>query len=128
VFCPKYRYRVLRDEIAVYVEREIYSLCSHKEGVEVIEANVQADHIHVVVSIPPKYAVSNVMGYLKGKLAIRVFNRYEQLRRRYWGGHLWSRGYCVSTVGLDEEKIRKYVQWQEAKERQDEAQQKRLFE
>ena len=128
VFCPKYRYRVLRDEIAAYVEREIYNLCSHKDGVEVIEANVQADHIHLVVSIPPKYAVSNIMGYLKGKLAIRVFNQYEQLRRRYWGGHLWSRGYCVSTVGLDEEKIRKYVQWQEAKERQDEAHQKRLFE
>ena len=128
VFCPKYRYRVLRDELAAYVEQEIYNLCSHKEGVEVIEANVQADHIHLVMSIPPKYAVSNMMGYLKGKLAIRVFHRYEQMRRRYWGGHLWSRGYCVSTVGLDEEKIRKYVQWQEAKERQEEAQQKRLFE
>lgn len=114
--------------MAAYVEREIYSLCSHKDGVEVIEANVQADPIHLVVNIPPKYAVSNIMGYVKGKLAIRVFNRYEQLRRRYWGGHLWSRGYCVSTVRLDEGKIRKYVQWQEATERQDEAHQKRLFE
>ena len=127
VFCPKYRYRVLRDEIAEYVKREIYTLCSHKDGVEVVEANVQADHVHVVLSIPPKYAVSNLMGYLKGKLAIRVFNRYESLRKRYWSGHLWSRGYCVSTVGLDEEKIRKYVKWQETKEKQDEAHQKRLF-
>ncbi len=127
IFCPKYRYRVLTGEIGEYVKREIYTLCSHKDDVEVIEANVQADHVHLVLSIPPKYAVSNIMGYLKGKLAIRVFNRYEHLRKRYRGGRLWSRGYCVSTVGLDEEKVRKYVKWQEAKEKQDEAHQRRLF-
>jgi len=119
---------VLRDEIAAYVEREIHTLCSHKDAVEVIEANVQADHIHLVLGIPPKYAVSNLMGYLKGKLAIRVFNRYEHLRKRYWGGRLWSRGYCVSTVSMDEAKIRKYVQWQEAREKRDEVHQQRLFE
>ncbi len=127
VFCPKYRCRVLRDEVADYVTREIYKLCEHKEGVVVIEANVQADHVHLVLSIPPKYAVSNLMGYLKGKLAIRVFNRYESLRQRYRSGHLWSRGYCVSTIGLDEEKIRRYVKWQEAKDKADEAHQRRLF-
>jgi putative transposase len=127
VFCPKYRYRVLTGEVGEYVKQELYRLCSQKEGVEVVEANVQADHVHVVVSIPPKYAVSHIMGYLKGKLAIRVFNRYERLRERYWGGHLWSRGYCVSTVGIDEEKIRKYVQWQEAQDKREEAQWKRLF-
>jgi len=127
VFCPKYRYRVLRGEVAEYVTREIYLLCNHKEGVEVVEANVQADHVHLVLTIPPKYAVSNLMGYLKGKLAIRVFNRYEYLRKRYWGGKLWSRGYCVSTVGLDEDKIRRYVKWQEAKEQAAEAHQERLF-
>lgn len=127
VFCPKYRYRVLQDEVGEYVRQEIYQLCRQKDGVEVLEANVQADHVHLVMSIPPKYAVSNIMGHLKGKLAIRVFNRYARLRQRYWGGHLWSRGYCVSTVGLDEDKIRKYVKWQETKEKQDEAQQKRLF-
>ena len=90
VFCPKYRYRVLRDELAEYVKREIYTLCSHKDGIEVIEANVQADHVHLVLSILPKYAISNLMGYLKGKLAIRVFNCYEHLRQRYRSGHLWS--------------------------------------
>lgn len=127
VFCPKYRYRVLTGEVGEYVKQELYRLCSQKEGVAVLEANVQADHVHLVVSIPPKYAVSNIMGYLKGKLAIRVFNRYERLRERYWGGHLWSRGYCVSTVGIDEEKIRKYVQWQEAQDKREEAHQKRLF-
>ena len=127
IFCPKYRYRILQGDVGTYVEREIYRLCGQKEGLEILELNVQADHVHLVISLPPKYAVSNIMGYLKGKLAIRVFNRYEHLGRQYWGRHLWSRGYCVSTVGLDEEKVRQYVQWQEEKERQIEAEQKRLF-
>ena len=127
VFCPKYRYRVLQGEIAGYVKQEIYRLCSQKEGVEVLEANVQADHVHVVLSIPPKYGVSQLMGFLKGKLALRVLSHYPNLRKRYWGNHLWSRGYCVSTVGLDEDKIRTYVKWQEGQEKRQEIYQKRLF-
>jgi putative transposase len=127
VFCPKYRLRILSGEVGEYVRQQIYSLCRQQEDVEVLEMNVQADHVHLILSIPPKYAVSNVMGYLKGKLALRLFNRYEQLGKRYWGRHLWSRGYCVSTVGLDEEKIRKYVKWQEAQEKQAETQQRKLF-
>ena len=67
------------------------------------------------------------MGYLKGKLAIRVLQRYEKLRKKYWGRHLWSRGYCVSTVGIDEERIRKYVRWQEEKEKENEKFQGKLF-
>ena len=127
VFCPKYRYRILRDEVAEYTQQQIYRLCQQKDGVEVLELNVQLDHVHVIMSIPPKYAVSSVMGYLKGKLAIRLFARYEKLGRRYWGRHLWSRGYCVSTIGLDEDKIRKYVNWQEKRERQLEAIQGEMF-
>ena len=92
-----------------------------------LELNVQEDHIHLVLSIPPKYAVSSLIGFLKGKLALRLFGRYERLGRRYWGRHLWSRGYCVSTVGLDEEQIRAYVKWQEKKEKQIEQQQLGLF-
>ena len=111
VFCPKYRYRVLRENVAEYTRQQIYRLFGQKDGVEVLELNVQADHVHLVASIPPKYAVSNLMGYLKGKLATRLFARYERVGRRYWGRHLWSRGYCVSTKGLDEDKIRKYVKW-----------------
>ena len=79
------------------------------------------------VDIAPKYAVSDIMGYLKGKLAMRLFQRYEKLGKRYWGRHLWSRGYCVSTVGLDEEQIRKYVKWQEKREKDIEATQGKLF-
>jgi len=128
VFCPKYRYRILRDEVAEYTRRQIYRLCEQKDGVEVLELKVQPDHVHLVASIPPKYAVSNLMGYLKGKLATRLFARYERVGRRYWGRHLWSRGYCVSTIGLDEDKIRKYVKWQEQREKQVEATQSKLFE
>jgi putative transposase len=127
VFCPKYRYRMLKDEIAEYTRQQIYQLCGQKELVEVLELNVQPDHVHLVVSIAPKYAVSNFMGYLKGKLAIRLFNQYEQLGRRYWGRHLWSKGYCVSTLGLDEEQVRQYVKWQEQREKHAEATQRRLF-
>jgi putative transposase len=89
-----------------------------KELVEVLELNIQVDHIHMVMSIAPKYSVSNVIGYLKGKLALRLFEKYERIGKRYWGRHLWSRGYCVSTVGLNEEEIRKYVRWQGERDRE----------
>jgi len=127
VFCPKYRYRILKEAIGEYVKQLVYQLCKQKEQVEMLELNVQADHVHLVVEIPPKYAVSAFMGYLKGKMALRLFQQYESLGRRYWGRHLWARGYCVSTIGLDEEKIRKYVQWQEKQEKQAEAVQGKLF-
>ena len=127
VFCPKYRYKILQDEVEKYVIQQIYRLCDQKDGVEVIELNVQKDHVHLVVSIPPKYAVSKFMGYLKGKLALKVFDRFPKLRKRNWGQHLWSRGYCVSTVGLDEERIRKYVKWQNKKDEDSEATQRSLF-
>jgi putative transposase len=95
--------------------------------VEVLELNVRPEHIHLVISIPPKYAVSSIMGYLKGKTSSRLFQRYEEIGKRYWGRHLWARGYCVSTVGLNEEQIRKYVQWQEKREKAIEKRQKSLF-
>jgi len=109
------------------VERLIYQLCEQKAGVEIVELNVQPDHVHLILWIPPKYAVSNIMGYLKGKIALKVFARYTHIGKRYWGRHFWSRGYCVSTVGIDEEQIREYVRWQEKQEKQDEAIQGKLF-
>jgi putative transposase len=126
VFCPKYRYKILQGEVREYVTQQIYRLCNQKDGVEVLEVNVQEDHVHVVLSVPPKYAVSELMGFLKGKLALRLFDRFPALRKRYWGQHVWTRGYCVSTVGLDEERIRKYVKWQN--ERNQDATQGSLFE
>ena len=127
IFCPKYRHRILRDEVKEYVRGEIVNLVRQKEGIEIIEMNVQPDHVHLVVWIPPKYAVSNVMGYLKGKIAIRIFQRFERIGKRLRGRHFWSRGYCVSTIGLDEKRIREYVRWQEKKEKQIEQTQGDLF-
>ena len=118
VFCPKYRYRILKDEVAHYCRQQIYHLIRWKEHLEILELNILADHIHMVLSVAPKYSVSGVVGYIKGKLAIRLFVKYESIGKRYWGRHLWSRGYCVSTVGLNEEEIRKYVKWQEIKDRE----------
>ena len=73
VFCPKYRYRIFKDEIGEYTKQQVYRRCEQKELVEVVELNVQPDHVHLILSIPPKYAISDMMGYLKGKLALRLF-------------------------------------------------------
>ena len=127
VFCPKYRNRILKDEIKEYLKREIISLTRQKEGLEIIEMNVQSDHVHLVMWVPPKYSISDELGYLKGKLALRIFQRYEKIGKRLWGRHLWSRGYCVSTVGINEEQIRQYVRWQEKKDKEIEQQQGKLF-
>ena len=127
VFCPKYRYRIFKDDVAEYIRQQMYSLCRQKEQIELLELNIQPDHVHLVVSIAPKYAIAEFMGYLKGKLAIRLFQQYEHLGKRYWGRHFWSRGYCVSTIGLDEDKIRTYVKWQEAQDKQAELAQQHLF-
>ena len=87
---------------------------------EIIELNVQVDHIHLLAMIPPKVSVSKFMGVIKGKTAI--LNKYKQLRvKPYWGNHFWVRGYCVDTVGLDTEMVRKYVKFQESKEKQTES-------
>ena len=127
VFCPKYRYRCLEGEVGEYVRQQVYKLCNQKDLVEVLELNVQKDHIHIILSIPPKYSVSNLMGFLKGSLSTRLFKRFEKFGKRFWGRHLWSRGYCVSTVGLDEDKVRKYVRWQERNDRDGEDGQLGLF-
>lgn len=94
---------------------------------EILELNIRPEHIHLVMIIPPKYSVSSIMGYVKGKIALKLFQRYERIGKRYWGRHFWARGYCVSTVGLNEEQIRKYVQWQEKKGKEIEKRQLTLF-
>jgi putative transposase len=83
--------------------------------------NVQEDHVHVVVSIPPKVSVSDYMGMIKGKTAIKLFKSYPGMRKKpYWGNHFWARGYFISTIGVDEETIRKYVRYQEKQEKREE--------
>jgi putative transposase len=124
VFVPKFRYRVLVGKIAELVEQDIRVLCSWRE-VDVLELSVQADHVHLVCSIPPKVSVSEFMGLLKGKLAIKLLKTYPKFRQKvYWGNHFWARGYFVTTVGVDEDMIRRYVRYQEDRERQEELQRK----
>jgi len=120
VWVPKYRFRVLTGAVADLVERDIRTLCEWKD-VEVLELNVRVDHVHAVLSIPPKVSVSWFMGFLKGKLAIKVMKSYPGLRKKpYWGNHFWARGYFVSTVGLNEDLIRRYVRYQEDREKREE--------
>lgn len=117
VWVPKYRLRILKGLIKELVEKDIHSLCEWK-SCEVQELNIQEDHIHLLVSVPPKVSISKLMGVLKGKIAIKLFKSYPKLKQKpYWGNHFWARGYFVSTVGLDEEMIRKYVKHQEKEER-----------
>ncbi len=127
VWTPKYRYKILDGAIKEFVEENIKSLCEWKR-IEISEMNVMKDHIHMVVSIPPKISVSEFMGVIKGKTAIKVFKSFPGLRKKpYWGNHFWSRGYCSSTIGLDEEKIKKYVKYQEEQEKKEEQQQQLGF-
>ena len=108
------------------MEQDIRMLCEWK-GCFVSELNVQENHIHLVVSIPPKVSISKLMGILKGKLAIKVFKSYPKLKEKpYWGNHFWARGYFVSTIGLDEDMIKKYVQHQEREEKKIEDQQQKF--
>ncbi len=113
VWVPKYRYRILKGEIGVEVERCIRAF-SERMKCEIVELNVQTDHIHLLVMIPPKISISNFVGTVKGRTAIRVFNQFRHLKDKpYWGNHFWARGYCVDTVGLDSEKIQKYIVYQD---------------
>jgi putative transposase len=90
---------------------------SERLGCEVTEINVQPDHVHLLAMVPPKLSISDYMGTIKGRTAIRVFNKYRHLKQKpYWGNRFWSRGYCVDTVGLDAEMIERYVKYQHVKE------------
>ena len=126
VWVPKYRHKILGGEIGQEVADCIRTFSAQKE-VEILEMNIQPDHIHLVTMIPPKLSISDYCGIVKGRTAIRVFNKYKGLKQKpYWGNHFWSKGYCVDTVGLDSEMIRKYVKYQDSQERKEE-QQIKLF-
>jgi len=123
VWVPKYRFRVLSGAIKELLNHDIRMLCEWKDSV-VEELNVQLDHVHLVVSVPPKVSISTLMGTLKGKLAIKLFKSYPALKEKpYWGNHFWARGYFVSTVGIDEDVIKRYVKYQEEQEKKVEDQQ-----
>ena len=112
VFTPKYRRKMIYNQ---YREdgREIIKQLGSYKGVEILGGNVMSDHVHILVSIPPKMSVSSFMGYLKGKSALMMFDRHANLKYKFGNRHFWSEGYYVSTVGLNEAVIKKYIQDQE---------------
>ena len=121
VFTPKYRRKMIYNQYREDVREIIKQLCSYK-GVEILGGNVMSDHVHILVSIPPKMSVSSFMGYLKGKSALmeasyasleEMFDRHANLKYKFGNRHFWSEGYYVSTVGLNEAVIKKYIQDQE---------------
>ena len=116
VWVPKYRFRILKGAIKAEVEESI-RIYSEKLECEIVELNVQDDHVHLLVMIPPKVSISDYIGTIKGKSATRVFVKFSALRQRpYWGNHFWARGYCLDSIGLDLEKIRKYVKYQQERD------------
>ena len=125
VWVPKYRFRILEGKIAKEVNNCIRAFSEQKQS-ELVELNIQIDHVHLLVMVPPKVSISDYVGIIKGRTAIRVLNRFKHLKKKpYWGNHFWAKGYCVDTVGLDAEMIHKYVKYQEALERR--AEQQSLF-
>ena len=112
VFTPKYRRKIIFNQYRESLIEFFKRLCSYK-GVEIIEGHMMPDHVHLLVSIPPKIAVSTFVGYLKGKSSLMIFERHANLKYKYGNRHFWCRGYYVSTVGLNEATIKKYIEEQE---------------
>ena len=108
ILTPKYRRKIIYQQISKDIGSIIRTLCARK-GVEIIEAAAMPDHIHLYVAIPPKYAASDFMGYLKGKSSLMIFDRHANLKYQYGNRHFWCRGYYVDTVGRNEKAIREYV-------------------
>jgi putative transposase len=118
IFIPKRRRNVLYGKIRPALGAIFHELARQKEC-QVVEGHVMPDHIHMCIAIPPKHAVSSIVGFLKGKSAIAIARQFCGKERNFTGEHFWARGYAVSTVGFDLEKIRKYIQEQEGQERSD---------
>ena len=108
VFAPKYRRKAIYKEIRADIGRILSELCKRK-GIEIIAAEACADHIHMFIRIPPKYSVSEIMGYLKGKSSLMIFERHASLKYKYGNRHFWCRGYYVDTVGKNAKKIEEYI-------------------
>ena len=108
VFAPKYRRQIIYGKLKVEVGKILRDLCERK-GIEIIQAECCIDHIHMLVRIPPKYSVSEIMGYLKGKSSLIIFDGHANLKYKYENRHFWCRGYYVDTVGKNTKKIQEYI-------------------
>jgi putative transposase len=116
VFIPKYRRKKLFGELRTHLGAVFRKLAQQKES-SIEEGHLMPDHVHMLISIPPKYAVSTVVGFVKGKSAIHIARTFGERKRNFVGEHFWARGYFVSTIGRDEAMIRKYIQEQEAEDK-----------
>jgi len=116
VWIPKYRRKSLYGQLRQYLGQIFKDLARSRES-EVLEGHMVVDHVHMLISIPPKYAVAQVIGYIKGKSAIHIARNYLGHRRNFTGQHFWARGYHVSTVGRDEQVVREYIKAQEKEDR-----------
>ena len=112
VFTPKYRRKVIYNQYRNSLREILRRLCEYK-GVKIIEGDLMSDHVHMLVLIPPKISVSSFMGYLKGKSALMMFDKHANLKYKFGNRHFWSEGYYVSTVGLNEATVKKYIREQE---------------
>jgi putative transposase len=111
VFAPKYRRQVIYGKLKKDIGKILRELCDRK-GIEIIEAELCPDHVHMLVRIPPKLSVSQVMGYLKGKSSLIIFDRHANLKYKYGSRHFWCRGYYVDTVGKNARRIQEYIRRQ----------------
>lgn len=112
VFTPKYRRKIIYNQYRRDLQGILRLLCQYK-GVKILEGHMMPDHVHLLVSIPPKISVSSFMGYLKGKSSLMIFDKHANLKYKFGNRHFWAEGYYVSTVGLNESTIRKYIRDQE---------------
>ena len=111
VFAPKFRRQIIYGRLKTEIGKILRTLCERKE-IEILEANLCADHIHMLIAIPPKYSVSQIMGYLKGKSSLMIFDRFAHMKYKYGNRHFWCRGYYVDyvdTVGRNQKKIAEYI-------------------
>ena len=108
VFAPKYRRQIIYGKVKADIGQMLRKLCEYK-GIEILEAEACKDHIHMLVSIPPKYSVAQIMGYIKGKSSLMIFEKYANLKYKYGNRHFWCRGYYVSTVGANKKAIQEYI-------------------
>ncbi len=117
VWIPKYRRRILNTGVKEYLKKLLVKILKGIPGVEIVEQNIQVDHIHTIMIIPPKYSVSDVIGRIKGQSASKLRKKFMWLEKVYWNENIvWSPGYFVSTIGLNEDQIIKYVKWQESQD------------
>ena len=112
VFAPKYRRKIIFSQLRESIREILRDLCKYK-GVDILEGHLMPDHVHLLVSIPPKISVSSFMGYLKGKSSLMIFDKHANLKYRFGNRKFWAEGYYVSTVGLNEATIKKYMEDQE---------------